>query len=95
MFEQPQPRSIDLFTFFFQFLTWTSSGKSINTTEKSALILVKLPSLKVMSKIFATLRSYILALLRRITFKFGNFTNFKALFSVVSMDFSELVHIKS
>ena len=48
-----------------------------------------------MSKIFATLRSYILALLRRITFKFGNFTNFKALFSVVSMDFSELVHIKS
>ena len=41
------------------------------------------------------LRSYNLAHLRCITFKFGNFTNFKALFSMVSTDFSELVHIKS
>ena len=46
-------------------------------------------------KIFVILRSYNLAHLRCITFKFDNFTNFKALFSMVSTDFSELVHIKS
>ena len=33
--------------------------------------------------------------LQSITFKFGNFSNFKALFSMVSTDFSKLVHIKS
>jgi len=38
-------------------------------------------------QILATLQSYILAHLRRITFKFGNFTNFKALFPVVLTDF--------
>ena len=32
---------------FFQLLTWTSWGKSINTTGKSPCKLVKLPSLKV------------------------------------------------
>ena len=31
---------------FFQLLTWTRSGKSVDTTEKSALKLIKLPSLK-------------------------------------------------
>ena len=30
---------------FFQFLTWTSLGKSVDTTQRSALKLVKLPSL--------------------------------------------------
>ena len=38
-------------------------------------------------KNFAALQSYIFARLRSITFKFGNFTNFKALFSVMSKDF--------
>ena len=38
-------------------------------------------------EIFATLRSYIFARLRRITFKLDKFTNFKALFSAVSTDF--------
>ena len=38
-------------------------------------------------KIFVILQSYILAHLRCITFKFGNFTNFKVLFSVVLTDF--------
>ena len=33
--------------------------------------------------------------LQSITFKFGNFSNFKALFSMVSTDFPKLVHIKS
>ena len=37
--------------------------------------------------IFAALRSYIFARLRRITFNFGKFTNFKALFPLVSRDF--------
>ena len=32
---------------FFQLLTWTSSGKSVDNTKKSALKLVKLPSLNV------------------------------------------------
>ena len=32
---------------------------------------------------------------RQITFKLGDFINFKALFSVVSTDFPELVHVKS
>ena len=32
---------------FFQFLTWTSLGKSVDTTQRSALKLVKLPSLNV------------------------------------------------
>ena len=41
-------------------------------------------------QIFATLRTYIFARLRRITFKFGNFTNIKALFPVVSTDFPNL-----
>ena len=36
---------------------------------------------------FATLWSYTTARLRRITFKFGSFSNFKALFPVVSKDF--------
>ena len=40
-------KPIDLFTVFFQLLTWTSWGKSVDTTEKSALKLVKVPSLKV------------------------------------------------
>ena len=35
---------------------------------------------------FATLLSYIFARLRRMTFKFGSFTNLKAFFSVVSTD---------
>ena len=38
-------------------------------------------------EIFATSLSYIFARLRRITFKFGKFTNFKALFPVMSTDF--------
>ena len=38
-------------------------------------------------EIFANLRSYIFARLRRITFKLDKFTNFKALFSAVSTDF--------
>ena len=37
---------IDLFM-VFQFLTLTSSGKSVDTTKKSALKLVKLLSLKI------------------------------------------------
>ena len=41
-----------------------------------------------------TLVSYIFARLRRIAFKFGNFTNFKALFSVVSTDVPKLAHVK-
>ena len=32
---------------FFQLLTWTSQGQSVDTTGKSALKLVKLPSLEV------------------------------------------------
>ena len=32
---------------------------------------------------------------QQITFKLGNYTNFKALFSVESTHFSELVHVKS
>ena len=36
---------MDLFT-VFQLLIWTSWGKSVNATEKSALILVKLPKMK-------------------------------------------------
>ena len=31
---------------FFQLLTWTSSGKSVDNTQKRALKLVKLPSFK-------------------------------------------------
>ena len=53
---------------FFQLLTWTSLGNPVNTTEKSTLKLVKLPSLKVICRkpykrlyIFATLQSYIFA----------------------------------
>ena len=38
---------IDLFTLFFQLLTLTSSGKSVDTTQKSAFKLIKLPSLNV------------------------------------------------
>ena len=37
-------------------------------------------------KIITTLHSYIFARLRRITFKPGSFTNFKALFPVVTTD---------
>ena len=36
--------SIDLFTIFFQLLTWTSWGKSVDNTEKSSLKLLKLSS---------------------------------------------------
>ena len=41
-----------------------------------------------------TLRRYIFISFQQITFKFGIFVNFKALFSVVSTDFSERVHVK-
>ena len=44
--------------------------------------------------IFATFRSYNFARLRRSTFKLGNFTNFKALFPVVSKDFSNWSMLK-
>ena len=37
---------------------------------------------------------YISISFQQITFKFGNFINFKGLFSVVSTDFSERVHVK-
>ena len=50
--------------FFNYFLTLTSLGKSVNTTEKSTLKLVKLLSLKVICW-------------KRITFKFANFSNVK------------------
>ena len=44
----------------------------------------------------ATLRSCIfIRLFQQIALKLGNFTNFKALFSVASTDFPELVHVKS
>ena len=43
---------------------------------------------------FSTLRSCIFISFELITFKFGNFMNFIALFSVVSTDFSERVHVK-
>ena len=43
---------------------------------------------------FSTLRSCIFISFELITFKFGNFINFIALFSVVSTDFSERVHVK-
>ena len=43
---------------------------------------------------FSTLRSCIFISFQQITFKFGNFINFIALFSVVSTDFSERVHVK-
>ena len=42
----------------------------------------------------ATLRC-IFTSFQQITFKFGNFIHFRALFSVVSTDFPELVHVKS
>ena len=32
---------MDLFTVFFQLLTWTSYGKTVNTTENSALKISK------------------------------------------------------
>ena len=38
-------------------------------------------------QIFTNLRGYILAHLRRIPFKIGKFTNIKALFQVMSVDF--------
>ena len=38
--------------------------------------------------------SYVFAHLRSITFKFGNFINFKTLFPVVSMDFPQLVYVR-
>ena len=43
---------------------------------------------------FSTLRRYIFISFQQVTFKFGNFPNFKALFSVVSTDFSKRVHVK-
>ena len=49
---------------------------------------------KIRLSIFATLLSYIVAGLKRITFKFDDFTSFKALFSLKSMDFPQLVHVK-
>ena len=40
---------MDIFT-VFQLLIWTSWGKSVNGTGKSALILVKLPNIKVIPR---------------------------------------------
>ena len=94
--------------------------KSVNTTGKSALILGKLPSLKVIrlkrakrelhkvSKIYKRLYRggvggggggggiqtswggyiFVTHWFQQIAFKVGSFTNFKALFSVVSTDYS-------
>ena len=45
-------------------------------------------------KNFATLRSCIFITFQQITFKLGNFTDLRRYFSVVSMDFPELVHNK-
>ena len=95
-------------------------GKSVHTTEKSALRLESLKRRYSSSKsrnfanvcmvvfvtnlpplppppppykrlyIFSTLRAYIFSCLRRITYKFGIFTNIKALFPVASMDIPNL-----
>ena len=95
-------------------------GKSVHTTEKSALRLESLKRRYSSSKsrnfanvcmvvvvtnlpplppppppykrlyIFSTLRAYIFSCLRRITYKFGSFTNIKALFPVASMDILNL-----
>ena len=93
-------------------------GKSVHTTEKSALRLESLKRRYSSSKsrnfanvcmvvvvtnlpplppppykrlyIFSTLRAYIFSCLRRITYKFGSFTNIKALFPVASTDIPNL-----
>ena len=44
---------------------------------------------------FATIRSYIFTLLRQITFKLDNLTNFKTLLKVVSTGLPYLAHGKS
>ena len=46
-------------------------------------------------KISRTLRRYIFVSFQLITFKPGNYANLKALFPVVSMDFAQIVHVKS
>ena len=96
-------------------------GKSVHTTEKSALRLESLKRRYQLLKvakfckrlyggcrdklatppppppppykrlyIFSTLRAYIFSCLRRITYKFGSFTNIKALFPVASTDIPNL-----
>ena len=110
---------------FFQLSTWTSSGKSVDTTQKSTLKLVKITTFecdlsktngdtppqshKILQKFVWWGTSlcpppYIRTSVKfrgfnckrcTITFKFGNCTNFKALFPVVSTDFPWLVLIKS
>ena len=62
---------------FSQLLAWTSQGKSVNSTEKRSFEFVRLPSLKV--KFLQLWEAIIIAHVRRITFKLGNFTHFKAL----------------
>ena len=98
-------------------------GKSVHTTEKSALRLESLKRRYSSSKsrnfanvcmvvvvtnlpplpppppykrlyIFSTLRAYIFSCLRRITYKFGSFTNIKALFPVASTDIPNLAMSK-
>ena len=94
-------------------------GKSVHTTEKSALrleslkrrysslksrnfanvcmvvVVTNLPPLPPPPPykrlyIFSTLRAYIFSCLRRITYKFGSFTDIKALFPVASTDIPNL-----
>ena len=46
-------------------------------------------------KISRTLRRCIFVTFQHITFKLGKYANLKALFLVVSMDFAQIVHVKS
>ena len=91
-------------------------GKSVNTTRKSAIKFVNLPSFRLIrlkrgkiwlrkfAKIYRPLydggqvcvvQIFCAELYHFPTFQLDKFTNFEALFPVVSTDFPKLVHVKS
>ena len=84
---------IDLCTFFFSTFDMDKFGKIHQFCWKECLYISGGGHKHL--QISTTLRSYIFAYLRRVTFKLANCTNFKMLFQVVSTDFPfHLLHKK-
>ena len=78
---------------FFQLLTWTSLGKSVNSAGKSVFKLVA----KFYKRLYGgdTNQWSSIFARSRLTFNLGNFTNFKAFFPVLSTRGGSRVFLRS
>ena len=90
----PCPKPIDLFTVFLNFWHGQVTENPSTPLKRSKVISFLKTNLPRTICTPVNFRNFAV-LVRRITFKLGNFTNIKVLFPVMSTDVSLLVHVKS